>query len=50
MTPEDAEQMLREWASVTRDRDSGVRGAVAAGVSKHRVHQLTGQGHRAWLA
>ena len=42
MTREEAEQMLSEWVIVTRDRDSRVRAAVAAGVSKHRVHQLTG--------
>ncbi len=34
--------MLSEWVIVTRDRDNRVRSAVAAGVSKHRVHQLTG--------
>jgi hypothetical protein len=34
--------MLSEWVIVTRDRDSRVRAAVASGVSKHRVHQLTG--------
>jgi hypothetical protein len=44
MRPEEAEQLLIEWASVTRDRDSRVRAAVAAGVSKYRVNQLTGIG------
>lgn len=44
MSPEEAEQMLSEWVMVTRDRDSRVRIAVAAGISKHRVHQLTGIG------
>jgi len=44
MTPEEAEQMLTEWALVTRDRDNRVRRAVAAGVSKYRVNQLTGIG------
>lgn len=44
MTPEEAEQLLTEWAFVTRDRDNRVRWAVAAGVTKHRVHQLTGIG------
>lgn len=34
--------MLAEWVMVTRDRDNRVRAAVMAGVSKHRVHQLTG--------
>jgi hypothetical protein len=42
MTPEEAELMLSEWVIVTRDRDSRIRAAVASGVSKHRVHQLTG--------
>lgn len=34
--------MLMEWVTITRDRNNRVRAAVAAGVSKHRVHQLTG--------
>ena len=29
--------MLSEWAIITRDRDSRVRAAVAAGLSKHRI-------------
>jgi hypothetical protein len=44
MSPEDAEQRLIEWVTVTRDRDNLVRAAVAAGVSKYRVNQLTGIG------
>jgi hypothetical protein len=44
MAPEDAEQRLIEWVTVTRDRDTRVRAAVAAGLSKHRVHRLTGIG------
>jgi transposase len=44
MSPEEAEQMLSEWVIVTRDRDTRVRAAVAAGLSKHRVHRLTGIG------
>jgi transposase len=44
MSPEEAEQMLSEWVTVTRDRDTRVRAAVAAGLSKHRVHRLTGIG------
>jgi len=44
MTPEEAEQLLIEWVTVTRDRDNRVRWAVAAGVSKYRVNQLTGIG------
>jgi hypothetical protein len=37
-----AEARLREYAAVTADRDARVRAAAAAGVSKRRVHQLTG--------
>jgi len=44
MTPGEAERMLSDWVMITRDRDSRVRAAIAAGVSKHRVHQLTGIG------
>jgi hypothetical protein len=44
MSPEEAEQTLSEWAIVTRDRDTRVREAVGAGLSKHRVHLLTGIG------
>ena len=44
MSPEEAEQMLSEWAIITRDRDTRVRTAVAAGLSKHRVHRITGIG------
>jgi hypothetical protein len=41
MTTEEAERMLAEWYDVTRDRDSRGRAAVAAGVSKHRIHVIT---------
>ena len=34
--------MANEWVIVTRDRDTRVRAAVAAGITKHRVDQLTG--------
>jgi hypothetical protein len=44
MTPEEAEETLSEWAIVTRDRDARVRAALAAGLSKHRVHLITGIG------
>jgi hypothetical protein len=44
MTPEEAEAMLAEWVAVTRSRDERVRAAVAAGVTKHRVHVITGIG------
>jgi hypothetical protein len=41
MTREEAERMLTEWYEVSRDRDNRVRAAVAAGVSKYRVNQIT---------
>ncbi len=44
MTVEEAERSLTEWATVSRSRDDRVRAAVVAGVSKHRVHVLTGLG------
>jgi len=44
MRPEEAEELLIDWVTVTRDRDNRVRAAVAAGVSKYRVNQLTGIG------
>jgi hypothetical protein len=36
--------MLRERVVVTRDRDTRVRAAVAAGLIKHRIHLLAGIG------
>jgi hypothetical protein len=42
MTQEEAKQMLAEWVTITRGRDNRVQIAVEAGVTKHRVHQLTG--------
>ena len=44
MTREEDEAMLLEWRTVVRSRDERVRAAVAAGLSKHRVHVLTGIG------
>ena len=44
MTTDEAEAMLREYAAVAADRDARVRAAVAAGVPKLRVHELTGIG------
>jgi hypothetical protein len=41
---EEAELMLTEYAAVVRSRDERVRAAVAAGISKHRVHVLSGLG------
>lgn len=42
MGPEEAEELLMEWVTVTRDRDNRVRAAICAGISKYRVNQLTG--------
>ena len=44
MCRDEAEQLLMEYAAVVRSRDARVRGAVAAGVPKHRVHVLSGLG------
>jgi len=44
MSPEEAERMLSEWVVVTRGRDMRVPAAVAAGLTKHRIHLLTGIG------
>ena len=44
MTREEAEAMLTEWATVARDRDTRVKAALAAGLTKHRIHVLTGLG------
>jgi hypothetical protein len=42
VTKEEAEQLLIEWAVVTRDRDNRVRAAAEAGVTRYRIEQLTG--------
>jgi len=42
MSKEAAEADLREWASTLADRDNRVRRAHAKGVSKHRIHALSG--------
>jgi hypothetical protein len=44
LSREQAEHLLEEWASTSRNRDNIVRRAVKAGVSKHRVHVITGLG------
>jgi hypothetical protein len=36
--------LLTEWASVTHNRDNRLQWAIAAGVSKYCVNQLTGIG------
>lgn len=41
MTRDEAERKLTEWYEVAHDRDNRVRAAVAAGVSKYRIAQLT---------
>ncbi|MGH3397329.1 MAG: hypothetical protein ACRDPO_21830 [Streptosporangiaceae bacterium] len=41
---EEAELLLTEYAAVVRSRDERVRLAVASGLSKHRVHVLSGLG------
>jgi hypothetical protein len=38
----DTERALVAWAEHYRNRDSLVRAALRAGVTKHRVHVLTG--------
>jgi hypothetical protein len=38
----DAEELLIEWATVTRDRDNRVRAAADACVMRYRIQQLTG--------
>jgi hypothetical protein len=42
VTRDEAEQMLTEWAIVSRDRDNRVRAAAEAGVTRYRIGQLTG--------
>lgn len=42
LTVRQAEELLIEYGAVAASRDERVRTAVAAGVSKNRVYQLTG--------
>lgn len=42
LTHGDAERMLTEWAASFGGRDALVLAAFRAGVSKHRIHTLTG--------
>jgi hypothetical protein len=42
MTYGEAERALTSYAETTGGRDALVRAALAAGVSKHRIHQLSG--------
>jgi hypothetical protein len=43
MSPEEAGQMLSERVIVTHDLDTRVRAVVTAGLTKHRMHLLTGR-------
>lgn len=40
----DAERLLAAWAALRSDRDALIRDALAAGVTKMRIHQITGIG------
>ena len=42
MTPGEAEQLLIGWAAGSSGRDAIVLAAHRAGLSKHRIHMLTG--------
>lgn len=42
MTPGEAEQLLIGWAAGSSGRDAIVLAAYRAGLSKHRIHMLTG--------
>lgn len=42
MPTADAERALIEWATVANDRDRRILAAHAAGISKNRIHVLTG--------
>jgi hypothetical protein len=42
MTEEEAREALADWATRHKQRDTLVREAVAAGVTKYQVHQITG--------
>ena len=44
LTVREAEDLLTEYAAVMRSRDDRVRAALAAGLSKHRIHRLSGLG------
>jgi len=39
---EELEAKLIQWAQTVATRDELIRSAVAAGITKHRVHVLTG--------
>ncbi|MFE9642341.1 hypothetical protein ACFYOC_25290 [Nocardiopsis alba] len=41
-SPDEARDLLREWAAVTRDRDRRIRYAERAGLTKMEIHTLSG--------
>jgi hypothetical protein len=41
-SPHAAETALRAWALANAQRDHVIRAAAAAGVSVHRIHEITG--------
>ena len=42
MTYGEAERALTRYAETTGGRDELIRAALAAGLSKHRIHRLSG--------
>lgn len=42
MSKESAEAALREYAEVTADRDNRIRQAYTEGITKNRIHTITG--------
>ncbi|WP_174545578.1 hypothetical protein [Nocardiopsis dassonvillei] len=42
MNKESAEAALREYAEVTADRDNRIRRAHATGITKNRIHTISG--------
>jgi hypothetical protein len=44
VTLREAEQLLTEYAAVVASRDDRVRTAHVSGVSRHRIHVLSGLG------
>jgi hypothetical protein len=42
MTEEEAREALTNWTAQHKQRDTIVREAVTAGMTKHQVHQITG--------
>jgi len=42
VTADEAIRELAAWAELHRSRDDLIRAAIAAGVTKHKIHVLTG--------